>query len=125
MSCTAFIKGMNRKRSERTRRMQHPWNIEKTGRRDWQHVRPTQMQAVMLHDVQTLLLRYKSERRSFVYGLLKERYGVEVKTQRFTKVGGVGTAIWLPKFRTYRVQVGASMITTKRHCYMYAPCIEF
>lgn len=92
-------------------------------RRQWWRVRPTNDQAIKLREVQRFILHSKGERREYIYKKLFERWGLVVSVKRFTLAGGVGSFIWMPKFKSYRLQVGASKMTTAKHCWMYAPCV--
>ena len=92
-------------------------------RREWWRIRPSDDQSLKLRDVQRFILHTKGERREYIYKKLHERWGLVVSDKRFPFAGGVGSFIWMPKYRCYRLQVGASKMTTKRHCWMYAPCV--
>lgn len=53
------------------------------------------------------------------------KLGYEVGDMRLHKSGGVGTYVWLPKFRRYRLQVGASHINSKGPYTPYGLCVQF
>lgn len=66
----------------------------------------------------------KDRRKEYQYNKLREEFALVVHDRRIYKSGGVGTYSWMPKLKCYRVQVGASHISTKCHSYPYARCVE-
>lgn len=90
----------------------------------WRHLRPSNYQRNVCHSVVALLEREKNTRRVVVYSEIKKRWGLDVEIKRHYKGGGVGTWSWLPRCGCIRLQVGASRIDCKKHCYRYAPVVE-
>lgn len=99
-------------------------NKKSKPRKSYKFRPPEPMQEVARYEVVQFLLHNRGERRKYVYSKLKERFGLEVKEKRIYKSGGVGQWSWMKRKRCFRVQVGASKITTKRDCYPYAPVVE-
>ena len=100
------------------RRGAHPQQLPKR-----QLSKPQPDQFNMLQHVLLILKEHRGRRRKRCYEEL-ERLGFTVAVKRHRVSGGVGSYYWLPLLRCYRVQVGASRISTKKKSFRYAPCIE-
>ena len=86
--------------------------------------KPSGFQYSVVREVVAYLNKNRAKKRESVYKTLEERWGLRVESKRFRMSGGVGTHYWMPKLRCYRIQVGASRISTKKPCYRYAPCVD-
>ena len=85
---------------------------------------PSGYQFQTLQAIRNYLLANQGKRRNNIYAHLSKVYRVEVSDKRMRTKGGVGSYMWMPRRRVYRVQVGASRIDTRKPCFRYAPCIE-
>lgn len=85
--------------------------------------KPMPDQFNMLQHVLQILKEHRGRRRKGCYEEL-ERLGFTVADRRHRIAGGVGSYYWLPLLRCYRVQVGASHISSNKKSFRYAPCIE-
>ena len=86
--------------------------------------KPSGFQFNVVKQIASFLSLNRAKRREDVYKTIEQQWGVRVERKRFALGGGVGTYYWLPKLRCYRIQVGASQISTKKPCFRYAPCVE-
>ena len=86
--------------------------------------KPSGFQFNVVKQVASYLSLNRAKSREAVYKTIEERWGVRVEVKRFTLSGGVGKYYWLPKLRCYRIQVGASRISTKKLSFRYAPCVD-
>ena len=90
----------------------------------WRDRTPSNYQRNTMYQIQALLEAQKFTRRKFVYDTLLERFNLSVETRRIYKGGGVGSWTWLPRRGCIRLQVGASLIDSRKQCFPYAPCVE-
>lgn len=90
----------------------------------WRDKTPSNYQRNTMYQIQALLEAQKFTRRKFVYDTLLERFNLSVETRRIYKGGGVGSWTWLPRRGCIRLQVGASLIDSRKQCFPYAPCVE-
>lgn len=119
MSNTAFIVC---KRSKTATPKVEKKTPKKRQPKRWAKPMPNQFNT--LQRVRVYLNEHRSQRRQKVYDHLEQEFGLRVEVKRHKQQGGVGSYYWLPMLRCYRVQVGASRITTKCRCFRYAPVVE-
>ena len=78
----------------------------------------------VLREVVRYLQQTRCKPRLPVYNHLQEKWGLHVYELRMRKFGGVGTHVWMPTRKCYRVQVSAGHINRNRATYNYATCVE-
>ena len=86
--------------------------------------RPSGYQYQTLEQIRRYLNANRCCRRKRVYTHIEQKYGCRVECKRIYAKGGVGSYKWMPMLGCYRLQVGASKISTKKTCFPYADCIE-
>ena len=89
-----------------------------------ERAKPTPWQFNRMSEIVCYLKRTRYQRRERVYNYLREHYGVEVVERRMYKFGGVGSTVWHPRLRCFRIQAGAGHINRKGAWLNYADCIE-
>ena len=99
-------------------------NKQKRCQAMWRDRTPSNYQRNTMYQILALLEAQKFTRRKFVYDTLLARFNLSVDTRRIYKGGGVGSWTWLPRRGCIRLQVGASLIDSRKQCFPYAPCVE-
>lgn len=85
--------------------------------------RPSGWQHQTAEQIRRYLVANRHKPRATIYEYLRRTWCVEVQEKRFNQAGGVGSYIWMPQLRCYRIQVGASHMSKGRG-FLYAPCVE-
>lgn len=90
----------------------------------WRERKPHAYQTNILQAIRCLLDNNRCCSRKTLYETIYNRWHLEVRVARHYADGGVGSWSWLPRKGCIRLQVGASRIDPRKHCWRYAPVVD-